>query len=397
MFACDAMKYNPLRMLIGCVNKLDDNEKVVLVDEDKYSNLDIFIWRAALSTEHPVEYIHYYRYDYPNTLYPRYDYHLYMDFGYDQFFGERDKKLRKCRFCNGSNSNTSSIFGDPKCSHAISYFLGNNSLFNLEECKKCNNDFGAIEDELANYYHLYRAIEGRKSRSGKPLNPSGFNYEYDSQNKRFSIFANSPIANMPKVGEHFPSDGVTLDFDTEGPVCLHNIYRTLTKYVLSCIPNELLKYFSNTIKWIRGNKHPRKGYLPFVYRIETLETIQSPILGIYIRKDNKKDMPYCIAEFRFLANLYVYAIPFCSNEKDTLTAYLNNQLEKFVSQRYPEDMKFTVEDFCDNEPKLITTHIGFNVTEDTIFQPLTEEDQKRLDEVHKTRILPKQKLRIKKS
>lgn len=370
--------YKPLMSLIKNINKLHDNEKVVLVDEGQYSNLDIMIWRKALSADHPIELIRYLKYVYPNKVHPRYDYYLFADMGYDQFLGEGDKRKRACRFCNRHNAANQSIFGGSKCAHAISYFLGNNTLYNLEECQDCNNRFGSIELDLANYYTVYRALDERKSRAGNIINASGFNYEYDSLNKRFSILIPPSITDGSAAEKHFPIKGSAqnIELETKGPVCLHNIYRILVKYVISCLPHEQLQYFDKTVKWVLGDKKPPKGSLPFVYRIETLKTVQSPSLGIYIRKDDRKDLPYCIAELRFSANLYVYAIPFCSKEKDPHPVYLNDRLKDFVHRTYPDKMIFTVQDFCDNEPKLIKTHIRLDFTDDTVIQPLSDMEQK---------------------
>ena len=148
------------------VNALEDEDEVVLLDAGKYSNYDILCWNHALAARkdgyNPVEVYHAYRYTFPGKFFPRYDLYFYADLGYNQYFGEQDKSKRVCRFCHAAGADK---FGKPENSHAISWFLGNDALFCLEECKDCNNTFGSsIENALSSYYQYYRAAERRKSR-----------------------------------------------------------------------------------------------------------------------------------------------------------------------------------------------------------------------------------------
>lgn len=206
-------------------------------------------------------------------------------------------------------------FGDPKNSHAISYFLGNDALFCLEECKGCNNTFGStIENALSNYYQYYRAAEHRKSRKGNPLTAKGINYEATSDGG-MRIFQSEPIENAPRVGEKLSEDGLLVHLHNREPVVLHDIYRVLCKYVIACLPGDLMPAFKDTVKWIKGEKHPHRGVLPPVYRIETLEE---------------------------------------------------------VAKRYP-DATFTVQNYCDDEPKMITNHVKIEGDGNEVLRPLTDE------------------------
>ena len=155
----------PIREVRQYINALDDADQVVLLEGQRYSNYDILCWNKSLVAykegQNPVQVYHAFRYDIPDKYFPRYDIYFFADLGYDQFYGEQDKNKRICRFCE---TNDPKAFGDPKNSHAISWFLGNNALYCLEECKKCNNDFGStIENALSSYYQYYRAAEHRKS------------------------------------------------------------------------------------------------------------------------------------------------------------------------------------------------------------------------------------------
>lgn len=347
--------FPPLKSVFQFINNLDDTESVVLLDGEKYDNKEIMTWQHALkgyeSGKNPVDVLHFLKYHYPATYYPRHDLYLYADFGYNQFYGEWDKNKRKCRFCHTQSPD---IFGDPKDSHAISFSLGNERLFCLEECKSCNVKFGkGIEQHLSNYYEFFRASDKRKSRKGKPLTSKGFNYDYTGGTIRY--VATSPNDNITLIGNKIPSEGIKLQLNSDKPVVLHQCYRALVKYVLSCLPTSLLPAFAATIEWVKGNKKPRRHMLPPVYRYEQLESVQHPSLCVYVRRDDKKDLPYCVGELRFLENLFVFALPYCKGH-DVMPSQLSKPLDTFVKKRYP-DMAFTIENFCDDEEKMITSHV----------------------------------------
>ena len=129
--------------------------------------------------------------------------------------------------------------------------------------------------------------------------------------------------------------------------------------------------FNDTVKWIRGDKHPHRGVLPPVYRIETLDEVSKPSLCVYIRRDAKKDLPYCVGELRFMENLYVYALPY-SKGRDVMNSCLAEPLARFVEKRFP-GQSFTVQNYCDDEPKMITNHVKIEGDGNEVIQPLSED------------------------
>lgn len=377
-----------LRGLVQELMKVEDEDLVVLVDGSKFRGMDIFNWMFSLGEMkkggNVVDSYWRLKRDLDGVVDGRYDTMLFRDFGFDQYFGEWDKSNRVCRFCHDHDveGEKKSIFGIPKNSHAISYFLGNDRLFCLEECKECNERFGrTIETDLANYYNYYRAAEGRKSREGKDLTAKGFNFEYSKG--KMSIYSDKLIENQPTVGEKMPEEGILLHLKNEDPVNLHNIYKVLVKYVIACIPNDLLSNFNQTIKWINGEIIPKKHLLPPVYRIETLENVHTPSLCVYVRRDDKKDLPYCVGEIRFFENLYVFAVPYCKG-RDIFMQDLHKPFETFIQKRY-DGLNFTIENFCDDEPKMITTHVKLEGGGDDVLQPMDPESIKVGEEWWKKR------------
>lgn len=123
--------------------------------------------------------------------------------------------------------------------------------------------------------------------------------------------------------------------------------------------------------------------MPPVYRNELLESVHSPCLCVYIRKDNKKDLPYCVGELRFMGNLYVYAVPYCTSH-DAILANMSAALDRFVNMRYP-GLEFTVENYCDDELKLITSHVLLEGGTDQVLKPCDSDSADKSKEWWKKR------------
>lgn len=364
-----------------CTVKSD--EKVVLLNAQGFPCYDVYCWRFALAKYaegyNLCEVYEYIKYWDRASRYPRYDMLYFADLGYEQYFGVWDKSQRVCRFCGKRDEvgSSKSIFGQPKNSHAISYFLGNDHLFCLEECKDCNERFGGtIEKDLSNYYSYYRASEGRKGRNNNPLTAKGFNFEYESG--RMDFYFDKFINVLPKPGMPFPKEGLRLGLEQEDPVCLHSIYRLLVKFVIACLPNYLLPAFSKTVKWINEEVKPSRFLLPPVYRNEVLPSVDSPVLCVYIRKDDGKDMPYCVGELRFMSNLYVYAVPYCS-ERDVNFSEMPKVLDSFVKTCYP-GIEFTIQNYCDDELKMVVNHVLIGEGMDVVCKPLDQESAAKGEE-----------------
>lgn len=381
-------EHSELKGLFQILSRVDDNEEVVLLDGQYFRCFDVYCWRYALSKHtkghNLCKVYESIKFRFQRDCYPRYDMLLYADLGYEQYYGVWDKSQRVCRFCGKRDkpNTNNSIFGKPKNSHAISFFIGNERLFCLEECKACNERFGGgIEKDLSNYYSYFRAIEGRKSRSNNPLTSKGFNFKYEDG--RMAVYSDKPIKNAPRIGEPIPEEGLRLILDQETPVRLHNIYKLLVKYVIACLPNDLLPAFAKTVKWINGEIKPKRFLLAPVYRNELLDTVHSPSLCVYIRRDNKKDLPYCVGELRFMGNLYVYAVPYCVGH-DAILANMPAALDKFVKMRYPK-MQFTIENFCDDCERIITSHVLLEGGGDKVLKPFDSENMAKSEEWWKKR------------
>ena len=74
-----------------------------------------------------------------------------------------------------------------------------------------------------------------------------------------------------------------------------------------------------------------------------------------------------------MENLYLYALPYCK-EHDVMNTALATPLARFVSTRYP-DLPFTVENFCDDDKKMIVNHV--NIKGDGVLMPFSEKEERQ--------------------
>ena len=216
--------------------------------------------------------------------------------------GEKLKNKRVCRFCHKSQPDTT--FNNK--AHAISEALGNKTIILLEECDECNSRFSkTIEPNIISYLSLFRTFFDIKAKGGsKKFKGKNFTIKYD---KNPSIELTE--GNAPDIGE----DHYNIKLEANDPIVLQNIYKTLCKYYLSIIDKEELSNFSETIKWINGEIESET--LPKIAEMISYHSFSTqPKLTHYIRKIDDKTLPFAVGEFYFTCKLFVFIIPFSSQD-----------------------------------------------------------------------------------
>ena len=274
----------------------------------------------------------------------RYRIHLIQYQGFKRYIGEADKSKRVCRFCQESGED---IF--KRDSHAISAFLGNDYVFCNEECDKCNSDLtGVLERDLDNYYKVSRALDRNLNRYSKKINVYGQNFHIDNTRE-------IPIIEFYNKSGFDDFDGSSKEITLLGSdlVDIRNVYKCLVKFVIATLPNEELAPFKNTIEWIKGNLCSEQ--LPPLYRYEECAEYVKPELGILIRKDNRTDVPYCVARIGFLSNYYVFAVPYCQ-PLDVENSKLGDSLKNYFQLCKENTDIYTIEDFNSDDKVFIETH-----------------------------------------
>lgn len=276
--------------------------------------------------------------------------------------GERNKAKRVCRFCNNTRKNLSF----DKTAHAISEALGNKIIILLEECDGCNEHFSkTIEPDLIEYLSLFRTMYGIKGKGGDK-HFTGKNFSLTKTDKLILKFESDD----ERTGPSLP---MTIPLHSHQSITLQNIYKTLTKYFLSVIPNEYLADFSKTVQWINGDI--KIAQLPKIASLLSYDKLSvQPELITYLRKTANKDLPYAVGEFHFALYRYVFIVPGSNN--DNLQFLTQNEYNTFWEKfrHYNKVSGWKFEDFSNNTKKPFSIRMNLDINKQQ--QEKNETDQK---------------------
>jgi len=151
----------------------------------------------------------------------------------------QDSILKKCRFCNKSYPEVKF----KKEAHAIPNFMGNNSLFNKNECDSCNILFSKYENELANFMLPLNSIYSIKGKTKIPK------YKLKGEPVIEPL-----IRNQIKITE-IPNSAMTnknlVELNLKLPTYIPDyIYRCLIKIALSIIPESKIENYRKIYEWL---------------------------------------------------------------------------------------------------------------------------------------------------
>lgn len=147
---------------------------------------------------------------------------------------------KTCRFCKSSNAKFD------KKAHAVPEFLGNKTVFNVDECDACNSAFGNdFEPHLKRFvgpsffYHLKGKKGWSKTSGGNGIQLSSF------ENSQISRAINIVVKEKPKDSK--------LEISVKGeeftPI---KVYKSILKILLSLIPTKYLEEFEGSFKWLKS-------------------------------------------------------------------------------------------------------------------------------------------------
>ena len=230
-----------------------------------------------------------------------------------RYFGEKNKKLRVCRFCGKSFPAVS--FTD--LAHSIPLAIGNHIFYNNYECDTCNHFCGeVIEPHLINWLGCMLLFSQTSGRNGIPklLFEKGL-MEYDKENNVIVI--------VQKKNDIFFND--TLDDEAMTPLIQLGegtgyipafVYRALVKIAIGFFPEQYMGKFKNTINWLLDVTKIKK--LPKIaYSISQIPCNNpQPEIALYIRKgDEFSNLPFAVASVTMCGLRVVYVIPFVDGDK----------------------------------------------------------------------------------
>ena len=245
--------------------------------------------------------------------------------------GEPKKSKRICRFCGKSQPQVKFT----KKAHAISEALGNTKIILNEECDECNEFFGrSIEKDFILYHSFDRVLF--------QINTKNTNHPPIIKSKDFKIERNTNgVSVLIKTDEQiFKPPNFSHLFHCDEKITPQNFYKALCKYALSVIDVEYIKYFNETIKWLKGKKIVSQ--LPKIVEVRDYRPIKMwetyPLI-LYIRRGKNQDLPFLIGEFNFTIHKYIFIVPFCSQDTQNFVDLDNIKklYKKYYSGVYNSD------------------------------------------------------------
>lgn len=209
-------------------------------------------------------------------------------------------------------------------------------------------------------------------KTGRGKNPRIEGENFVAELGKFKLRMDKEEENLferMKKGEEIP-----VHLNDDRPFVKADIYRCLCKYIISLVSESELPLFTDTISWIM--KRRKSGVLPLIYRNEKdFDLTETPVLEIYSPVNNTDRYKGWIGVFRFLTNLWIFAVPYvkgCRNDK------LATILNRFVSNYFP-NINFVREEFGSENNSYVTTHftIGMGQTSRlTSFADMTDDERR---------------------
>ena len=154
---------------------------------------------------------------------------------------------------------------------------------------------------------------------------------------------------------------VSQGLDDSQPVIKADIYRCFCKYVVSLINDEELPDFKETIRWIMKERLSGKSLPPTLRNETDLGLTETPTIEIFAKKASDKSPISYIIAFRFITNLWLFAIPYVRGIEN---ARLKKELLDFQKRFYPY-LNFVQEDFSIEVETYTTTHFGLSISGET--------------------------------
>ena len=271
-----------------------------------------------------------------------------------------------CRFCGKGPAQGATFRMEP---HAISYFWGNHNLLGAGECDVCNGMFGRTLEPQALRYYLPTMISCGVTGRGKDPKAFGENFAISLGKTRLLSTENDNIWGRLCNGEEVPQE-----LNDSTPVVKADIYRCFCKYVVSLISDDELPDFKETIRWIMKKRLSDKSIPPTLRNEKDLELTSKPTIEIFTRKVSGVPSKIYIIAFRFISNLWLFAVPYvggCNNTR------LKTELLEFQNKFFPY-LDFVIEDFSSENETYTTTHFSVSISNNTIMKrvcDMTPEEQ----------------------
>jgi transcriptional regulator, abrB family protein len=196
--------------------------------------------------------------------------------------------------------------------------LGNKKFVLKSECDNCNEFFGKnLENNLSNYLGICRTVLILNGKNGIP------EFKTKDKKERVKVIKNQELQSLIVIKQEKESflqldeQNKTLTFNTERePYIPISVYKCLVKIALSLLPASELKYFNQTIKWIRNKSNIDLVYydkmINYTFLIERFVS-SNKFINLrargYIRRNDKFKGAYFYFILEFLNMSFQISVP----------------------------------------------------------------------------------------
>lgn len=330
---------------------------------------------------HPKEYV-----EQANLFFESYNPKYYTICPSSKMKGLKLKPDRKCRFCGLSEPNTSF----KETAHLIPEFLGNKYLISEFECDHCNKIFAQYENDFANFLGPILSLQGinGKVKDKKFKNPDKnvvIQKEKIWGDKDYLTISRENVEDTSfEIDREKGKGSIRFIKHSYTPI---NVYKSLVKLALSCLPEEEVGFYELTKKFIltpqlndmiKGIQRVFVSQLPLGYGYNSPHTI------IYEKKDSSLEIPTHVFIIYFGNLIYQIQIPFHKNDLKFYDGrILNIKIcppllpdEKFVSNNNIQTRILELEglDKIKGEVEVFSYQLNVNdLDKSVVYNPTTKE------------------------
>lgn len=219
---------------------------------------------------------------------------------------------RICRYCD---KGTPDVSFDQKA-HALPGLIGNQWLFDQQECDQCNALFGStIDAHFGRWSASWRALERTPNREGASpkfsAHDGSVRIESDDSNHR------TIVEGMSDAGRYtIDPEARVVDFKlTRRGFAPSAVFKCLVKMAISVAPPEASESLKHLKAWIRGDAKSSEAFADvlLVLFIQMRPTVYAPGRFDYqlLRRKPKAptDSPHMFFRLRFGGRAYQIALP----------------------------------------------------------------------------------------
>lgn len=257
---------------------------------------------------------------YFNSRYSKIAEHWFQSKNRIELCDHEEEVKRRCRFCGRGKPEVRFR----KIAHAISEFLGNQSIISMNECDECNGFFGeGCEDHLSKATMLLRTLAGIPRKEGVEST-----FKDRIQDEKLRIDSKHGAVNI-RVPEPNSIDDLLVNGELPETIPLRGdlrsqpyspteAVRALVKFACSICPKEELWQIQRAIDWVAGRLEAEVRSFPvgFAFTPGAEAAGEKASHVIMLRRMDDGPEPYLWFLVQFRNFRFQIPVPFCPADVD---------------------------------------------------------------------------------